>query len=76
MLPESGDPRVLTAAEELTAKGLAHIVLLGQPDAVRHEAKRLNINISKVLASYTILYIVTSVKLTLIAIPSIIYMYI
>ena len=49
VLPESGDPRVLTAAEELTAKGLAHIVLLGQPDAVRHEAKRLNINISKVL---------------------------
>ena len=39
---------MLTAAEELTAKGLAHIVLLGQPDAVHREAKRLNINISRV----------------------------
>ena len=48
VLPEAMDPRVLAAAEELTARGLAKIILLGDPEPVQAEASRLGIDISKV----------------------------
>jgi phosphotransacetylase len=44
------DPRVLSAAEELTLKGLARITLLGQPQPIIAEARRLNMDISHVRA--------------------------
>lgn len=48
VLPEAMDPRMLSAAEELTMKGLAKVILLGEPEAVTAEARRLNIDISGV----------------------------
>ena len=48
MLPEAADARVLAAAEELTERGLARIILLGDPEPVKAEARRLGIDISKV----------------------------
>lgn len=51
VLPEAMDPRVLAAAEELTARGLAKITLLGDPEPVQAEASRLGIDISKVTTS-------------------------
>lgn len=50
VLPESDDPRVLAAAEQLTHRGLAHITLLGEPDKVSALARRLNIDVSQVCA--------------------------
>jgi len=47
VLPESNDPRVLTAASEVTHRGLAKITLLGDPDVVQAEAKKLGLDISK-----------------------------
>ena len=35
VLPEALDPRILKAAAELLRRGQAHIILLGQPDAVQ-----------------------------------------
>lgn len=40
---------MLAAAEELTRRGLAHVTLLGEPDKVNAQARRLNFDISKVL---------------------------
>ncbi len=51
MLPEATDARVLAAAEELTKRGLARIILLGDPEPVRAEARRLGIDISNVRLS-------------------------
>ena len=48
VLPEATDARVLKAAEELTARGLANITLLGDPEPVQAEARRLGIDISQV----------------------------
>ena len=48
VLPEAMDARVLKAAEEVTARGLAKIILLGDPKPVRAEAHRLGIDISQV----------------------------
>ena len=48
VFPEAMDARVLAAAEELTARGLAKIILLGDPEPVQAEARRLGINISTV----------------------------
>lgn len=48
VLPESEDPRVLAAALELTQRGLADIILLGEPEKVTAQARRLNIDISQV----------------------------
>ena len=50
VLPEALDPRVLTAASELSARGLAHIVLLGKPDRVAAQARKLHVDISKARA--------------------------
>ncbi|BDA50565.1 phosphate acetyltransferase [Coccomyxa sp. Obi] len=47
VLPESEDPRVLAAGQELTQRGLADIVLLGEPEKVTAQARRLNIDISQ-----------------------------
>ncbi len=35
VLPEALDPRILKAAAELLRRGQAHIILLGQPEAVQ-----------------------------------------
>ena len=43
---QSEDKRVLQAAAEVTQRGLAKITLLGDPDEVRMEAKKLGIDIS------------------------------
>ena len=53
VLPEAMDARVLAAAEELTARGLAKIILLGDPEPVQAEASRLGIDISKVQTNLT-----------------------
>ncbi|CAK0787083.1 hypothetical protein CVIRNUC_010299 [Coccomyxa viridis] len=47
VLPEAMDPRVLAAAEELTARGLAKIILLGEAEPVQAEARRLGLDISQ-----------------------------
>ena len=38
---------MLTAASEVTHRGLAKITLLGDPDVVQAEAKKLGLDISK-----------------------------
>jgi hypothetical protein len=43
---QSEDKRVLAAAAEVTQRGLAKITLLGKPEVVKAEAKRLGLNIS------------------------------
>jgi len=48
VLPEALDPRVLKAAAELSARGLAKVVLLGEPDRVAAQARKLNVDISEV----------------------------
>ncbi|MGD8237215.1 MAG: phosphate acetyltransferase [Armatimonadota bacterium] len=45
VLPESEDERTLRAAAAVTARGVASIVLLGDPDDVRRRAAGLGINI-------------------------------
>ena len=35
VLPEALDPRILKAASELMRRRLAHVTLLGQPDAIK-----------------------------------------
>ncbi|KAK2078569.1 hypothetical protein QBZ16_003409 [Prototheca wickerhamii] len=47
VLPESHDHRVLTAAAEVAAKGLARVTLLGNPEEVASAARRFNVDISK-----------------------------
>ena len=47
VLPEVMDPRVLAAAEELTARGLAKIILLGETEPIQAEARRLGLDISQ-----------------------------
>jgi phosphate acetyltransferase len=46
VLPETQDPRVLRAAAAATARGLARIVLLGEPDAVRRAAEPLGADLA------------------------------
>jgi hypothetical protein len=46
ILPESVDKRVLAAAAEATARGLAHITLLGDPATVASEGKKLGLDLS------------------------------
>lgn len=38
VLPEALDPRILKAASELMRRKLAHVILLGQPEAVQVRA--------------------------------------
>ena len=47
VLPEAFDPRILRAAAEVTNKGLAGILLLGNEEQVRADAARYNADISK-----------------------------
>lgn len=47
VLPEALDPRVLTASAELAARGLARVVLLGQPERVAAQARKLGVDIAK-----------------------------
>jgi phosphate acetyltransferase len=47
VLPESSDPRVLEAAGHASASGVADIVLLGEPDAVREAADEAGANINR-----------------------------
>ncbi|GLC50353.1 hypothetical protein PLESTB_000369800 [Pleodorina starrii] len=46
VLPESVDKRVLSAAAEATARGLARVVLLGEPATVGSEAKKLGLDLT------------------------------
>lgn len=46
LLLQAVDKRVLTAAAEVTARGLARITLLGDPVTVRAEAAKLGVDIS------------------------------
>ncbi len=45
--PQALDKRILTAAAEVTLRGLAKVVLLGDPTAIQAEAKKLAQDISK-----------------------------
>lgn len=47
VLPEGLDRRILTAAAEITHKGLAKISLLGDPNEVLAAARKYNLDISK-----------------------------
>ena len=46
VLPESGDERVLRAAEELIALDVADLVLLGDPEAVAAAADRVGVDVT------------------------------
>lgn len=46
VLPESGDERVLRAAEELLALDVADLVLLGRPDEVAARASRIGVDLA------------------------------
>ncbi|KAG2499811.1 hypothetical protein HYH03_002105 [Edaphochlamys debaryana] len=46
VLPESEDKRVLAAAAEVTARGLAKITLLGEQTTILAEAKKLGLDLS------------------------------
>ena len=48
VLPEGMEPRVLRAAAGVARKGLAKVTLLGEPEAIQAEAKRLSLDISQV----------------------------
>lgn len=47
VLPEASDPRVLEAAGHATARGVAQIVLLGNPDSIREAADAAAANINR-----------------------------
>lgn len=46
VMPESGDPRILRATEELLSRGVAQITLLGEEAQVRAHATELGVDIS------------------------------
>ncbi len=43
---QGNDKRVLAAAAEIIAKGLAEVTLLGKPDEVEAEARRMGLDLS------------------------------
>lgn len=47
VLPEGEEERNLTAAASLTQDGIANIVLLGNPEAIKANAEKLGLDISK-----------------------------
>ena len=51
VLPEGMEPRVLRAAAGVARKGLAKITLLGEPEAIQAEGKRLSLDLSQVRVS-------------------------
>ncbi|MBA2652328.1 MAG: phosphate acetyltransferase [Tatlockia sp.] len=58
VLPEGDDPRILIAANHLTQRGAVKLTLLGKPEKIQLQAKRLDIN----LAAITIIDIENSEK--------------
>lgn len=48
VLPESHDERVLKAAEKLTSEKIAHVVVLGNEDKIREDAKKAGVNLTGV----------------------------
>ena len=54
VLPEALDARILVAAAEVASRGLAHPILLGDPDAVHTRARQLRCDISKVRAAFSL----------------------
>jgi phosphate acetyltransferase len=44
VLPESTEERTLKAADELTKNKIAQVILLGNPDEIKRNAKELNLN--------------------------------
>ena len=51
VLPEGMEPRVLRAAAGVARKGLAKITILGEPEAIQAEGKRLSLDLSQVRLS-------------------------
>lgn len=48
VLPESTEPRTLTAADRIISEGLADIILIGNPEEILNVAKELNLaNVAK-----------------------------
>lgn len=47
VLPESGDERILRAAEILLRRDVVDLILLGEPDKILHQSSTLGIDISK-----------------------------
>ena len=48
VLPEGMEPRTLKAADRILAEGLADIILIGDPDAIKRMAVEMNLaNIEK-----------------------------
>ncbi len=47
VLPESEDPRILRATEELLARGVAHVILLGEADRIHSDAAELGLDVSR-----------------------------
>ncbi|MRI62986.1 phosphate acetyltransferase [Ornithobacterium rhinotracheale] len=45
VLPESGDPRILTATERLSKLGIVDIVLLGNEEQIKTQLRELNLNV-------------------------------
>lgn len=45
VLPEAEDLRVLKAVEEIQERGLAHIILIGDPKIIKRQAKKAEANI-------------------------------
>ncbi|MCK0201677.1 phosphate acetyltransferase [Ornithobacterium rhinotracheale] len=45
VLPESGDPRILTATERLSKLGIVDIVLLGNEEQIKAHLKELNLQV-------------------------------
>lgn len=43
VLPESYDERTLRAANELLSQGIAHIILIGAPETIAHDAQKLGL---------------------------------
>ena len=47
VLPEGYDDRILQAAAEILSKGIAELIILGEPGAIRSRAAELGVDISK-----------------------------
>jgi phosphate acetyltransferase len=46
VLPEGDDPRVLQAAHEILAAGIANLIILGNPRDIKKQAKSLDLDLS------------------------------
>lgn len=44
VLPEGTEPRTLQAADRLLAQGVAHLILIGNPEEIKAKAKELGLN--------------------------------